>query len=149
VAALSDGAEWIQGFVDLHCPQAIRILDFAHAVEHAALLGQTVVPDDPTRLAPRLHRLKHVGPEPVLTALREQAAALAQPPPLVPEALTYLDKRAALMQSPALAAAGWSQGSGGMESADKLVVDARLKAAGMHWARRWRQSAAGLAQRRL
>jgi hypothetical protein len=31
VAAVSDGAEWIQGFVDLHCPQAVRILDFAHA----------------------------------------------------------------------------------------------------------------------
>ena len=36
VAAVSDGAEWIQGFVDLHCPQAVRILDFAHAAQRIA-----------------------------------------------------------------------------------------------------------------
>jgi hypothetical protein len=31
VCAVQDGAEWIQGFVDLHAKGAIRILDFAHA----------------------------------------------------------------------------------------------------------------------
>jgi len=28
IAAVSDGAEWEQGFFDFHCPQAERILDF-------------------------------------------------------------------------------------------------------------------------
>jgi hypothetical protein len=138
VAAVSDGAEWIQGFVDLHCPQATRILDFAHAAEHRALVGQAVAPEDPTWLAPRLPRLKHQGPQPLLAALQqqvEQVAALAQPPPEVSEALTYLDKRVTLMQYPAFAAAGWPMGSGSVESANKLVVEARLKGAGMHWAR--------------
>jgi hypothetical protein len=138
VAAVSDGAEWIQGFVDLHCPHALRILDFAHAAEHVALIGQSVAPDDPTWLAPHLHRLKHDGPTPVLADLHQQVdslAALAQPPPEVREALTYLDKRVALMQYPAFTAAGWPIGSGSVESANKLVVEARLKGAGMHWAR--------------
>jgi hypothetical protein len=31
VGAVQDRAEWIQGFVDLHRPDALRILDFAHA----------------------------------------------------------------------------------------------------------------------
>src|SRR6266852_5800758 len=31
VCAVQDGAEWIQGFVDVHRPDARRILDFAHA----------------------------------------------------------------------------------------------------------------------
>jgi hypothetical protein len=135
VAAVSDGAEWIQGFVDLHCPQATRILDFAHAAEHVALIGQAVAPDEPTWLAPRLHRLKHDGPESLLAELHEQAAAMAQPPPEVTEALTYLDKRVALLQYPGFAAAGWPIGSGCVESANKLVVEARLKGAGMQWAR--------------
>jgi hypothetical protein len=138
VAAVSDGAEWIQGFVDLHCPQATRILDFAHAAEHVALAGQAVAPADPTWLAPRLHRLKHEGPESLLAEFHQQldqTTALAQPPPEVTEALTYLDKRVALMQYPAFAAAGWPLGSGSVESANKLVVEARLKGAGMHWAR--------------
>src|SRR5262249_42670253 len=137
VAAVSDGAEWIQGFVDWHCPQAIRILDFAHAAEHVALIGQAVAPDDPTWLAPRLHRLKHTGPEPVLAELHQQVdqmAALAPPPLGVSEALTYLDKRVTLMEYPVFAAAGWPIGSGSVASAHKLSVEARLKGAGMHWA---------------
>jgi hypothetical protein len=138
VAAVSDGAEWIQGFVDLHCPQALRILDFAHAAEHVALIGQAVAPDEANWLAPRLQRLKHEGPAPLLAELHQhvdQAAALGPPPPEVGEALTYLDKRVALMQYPTFAAAGWPLGSGSVESANKLVVEARLKGAGMHGAR--------------
>jgi hypothetical protein len=34
VCAVTDGADWIQGFVDLHRPDAVRILDFPHAAEH-------------------------------------------------------------------------------------------------------------------
>lgn len=135
VASVSDGAEWIQGFVDLHCPQAVRILDFAHAAQRIALIGQTLAPDNPTWLAPRLHRLKHDGPEPLLAELREEVAALAQPPPEVAEALAYLEKRVVQLQYPAFQAAGWPIGSGIVESANKLVVEARLKGAGMHWAR--------------
>jgi len=30
VAVLSDGAKWIQGYIDFHAPNARRILDFPH-----------------------------------------------------------------------------------------------------------------------
>ena len=33
VCAVTDGAEWLQGFIDDHCPKALRILDFAPAAE--------------------------------------------------------------------------------------------------------------------
>lgn len=33
VCAVTDGAEWLQGFIDDQCPKALRILDFAHAAE--------------------------------------------------------------------------------------------------------------------
>lgn len=33
VAAVSDGAEWEQGFIDMHRPDAVRILDLPDAVE--------------------------------------------------------------------------------------------------------------------
>jgi hypothetical protein len=140
VVAVSDGAEWIQGVIDLHCPQAVRILDCAHAAQRIALLGQTVAPDDPGWLAPQLHRLKQAGPTPLLAELREQVEQLAAlraqpPPPEVSEALAYLDKRLALLQYPTFQAAGWPIGSGTVESANKLVVEARMKGAGMHWAR--------------
>lgn len=69
------------------------------------------------------------------------------------EALAYLDKRVGQMQYPTYQAAGGPSGSGIVESANKLVVEVRLKGAGMHWARPTvnpkRQSAADRAQRRL
>ena len=42
VCAVSDGAEWIQGFVDLHRPDAVRILDFPHALGYVAQAGHAV-----------------------------------------------------------------------------------------------------------
>lgn len=102
VVAGSDGAEWMQGVLALHCPQALRIRDVAHAAERVALIGHTVAPDDPGWLTPQLHRLKHEGPTPLLPALRQQveqvAAPQAQPPPEVDEALADLDKRVAHLQ---------------------------------------------------
>jgi hypothetical protein len=42
VCAVSNGAAWIQGFVDLHRPDAVRILDFPHALSYVAQAGQAV-----------------------------------------------------------------------------------------------------------
>ena len=39
------------------------------------------------------------------------------------------------MQYPTCLAQGWPMGSGAVESGNKVVVEARLKGAGMHWAR--------------
>jgi hypothetical protein len=51
------------------------------------------------------------------------------------EDLAYLEKREAHMQYPHYQHEGWSIGSGMVESANKLVVEARLKGAGMPWDR--------------
>ena len=53
--------------------------------------------------------------------------------PEVGKKLQYLSTRTAQMQYPTYQAAGWPIGSGMVESANKLVVEARLKGAGMHW----------------
>ena len=80
-----------------------------------------------------LHRLKHQGPERVLQHLAWLAARY--PSAAVQEKLIYLQKRAAHMQYPSYQQAGWPIGSGSVESANKLVVEARLKGAGMRWER--------------
>ena len=79
-----------------------------------------------------LHALKHQGPDGVLAELR----ALREAHPTVAEVAThvrYLDRRRAQLQYPVFQAAGWPIGSGSVESANKLVVEDRLKGAGMHW----------------
>lgn len=42
VAAVMDGADWLQQLADYHCPQAVRILDFAHAAQHIAAVAQAL-----------------------------------------------------------------------------------------------------------
>lgn len=138
VVAISDGAEWIQKFFDQHCTEAVRILDFPHAGEHLGALAQAVWGADTASvqawLTKQLHDLKHHGPAGVLTNVRELVSQHPEQPELLGH-LTYLEKRVAHMQYPAFQAAGWPIGDGAVESGNKLVVEARLKGSGMHWAR--------------
>lgn len=48
--------------------------------------------------------------------------------------MTSLEKREARMQYPHYQAAGWPIGSGIVESGNTVVMQARLKGAGLHWA---------------
>ena len=137
VVAITDGAVWEQGFIDYHRDDAARVLDFPHAAEYVAQVGGAVSGEgtDTTKewLREQLHTLKHEGPVDVLSELR----TLVQDHPELPalsESLTYLEKREAQMQYPLYLARGWPIGSGAVESGNKVVVEARLKGAGMHWA---------------
>ena len=42
VCAVQDGAQWLQGLVDYHRADAVRILDFAYAAEYINDIGQAV-----------------------------------------------------------------------------------------------------------
>ena len=145
VAAVMDGAEWEQGFIDEQRPEAVRILDCPHAVGYLAQAAQagygagTVAAT--TWLERQRHELRHGEPARVLDELRalraqvvsqtgdESAAATT-----ITTSLAYLEKRQAQIQYAAFAAAGYPIGSGATESANKVVIEARLKGAGMHWA---------------
>lgn len=137
VAALNDGAEWIVGFVQGHRADALRILDFAHAAQYIAEIGtlaqNAAVTLPPTWLAEQLHDLKHEGPAQVLKEV-QRLSELAPGEPMA-EKVAYLCKREGQMQYPHYQADGWPIGSGIAESGNKLVVQARLKGAGMHWER--------------
>jgi len=137
VRAVQDGAEWLQGLVDYHRADAVRILDFAHAASAVSDIGEAVraaggrLPA--TWLEGVLHGLKHQGPTRVLTHLERVTARY--PSEASQEKLSYLQKRETHMQYPTYQQAGWPIGSGSVESANKLVVEARLKGAGMRWGR--------------
>jgi len=77
------------------------------------------------------HLLKHRGPRPLLRLADGLGSEMAQPKG-VQEHLDYLRKRESLMHYPMFRHQGWPIGSGMVESANKNVVEARLKGAGMH-----------------
>lgn len=138
VGFVTDGSEWLQKFADHHRADAIRVLDFPHAGEHLAAVGQASLGEGSREaqdwLKVQLHVLKHHGPDPILAEVRRLVAALPESADAVTH-LAYLEKRTAHMQYPAFLAAGWPIGDGAVESGNKLVVEARLKGSGMHWAR--------------
>ena len=138
VCAVTDGADWLQQFIDMHRSDAVRILDFPHGASHVSLLLQALEKAGmtfPADLLQRsLHRLKHRGPGFLLRLGNRLPADLAELEG-VREHLGYLRKRETLMQYPTFRQHGWPIGSGMVESANKLVVEARLKGAGMHWER--------------
>lgn len=144
VAAVQDGAPWLQGFIELHRPDAVRILDWPHAVEHLRQLLETLFGADPPRCQRLLERLRRglweAGPEPLLGVLAgwERAAPerrLRPDQPSLATQVAYFRERRAQLDYPAFRAAGWPVGSGAVESGHKQVMQARMKRAGMRWAR--------------
>jgi hypothetical protein len=145
VCAVQDGAEWLQGLVDMLRPDAVRILDFPHAIEHLTAAAQPVLgsatPELKTWLDEQAHTLKHAadGARQVLSAVARLPIQRALDPTAATEArdrtVAYFTKRLAQVHYAAFQAAGYPIGSGSTESANKIVVEARLKGSGMHWAR--------------
>lgn len=137
LAGVMDGAEWLQSFLDIHVPDAVRILDFPHAAQRVSAIAEAArlagLPLPAEALERSLHLLKHRGPRPVLRWLRHVVHRLPANHS-AHEDLAYLTKREAQMHDPGSQVEGWPIGSGSVESANKLVVEARLKGSGMHWA---------------
>jgi len=98
VAAVMDGADWEQGFIDFHCLQAVRVLDFAHAAQHIHPIGEHLhgehTSESQAWLQERLHLLKYEGPD----ALLNEFETLQRKHPdiqVISSNLAYLKKRKA------------------------------------------------------
>jgi hypothetical protein len=144
VVALCDGAGWAQEFVDYHRPDAVRILDWGHAAGYLGAVASGCFADPALAAAWRAAQTRELlegDPDRVLGKLRGLQADLAAAPggaeaklAALATALHYLTARRDQIAYAAFRALGYPIGSGAVESANKLVVEARLKGAGMHWA---------------
>ncbi len=141
VVAVMDGSEWLQKFMDMQRPDAVRILDLPHALEHLATAAQARFGPGSAEASAWLSQqtavLRHGDPDLVLSALRVLPAGAADPATAQTASdatLAYLTKRRHQIDYASFQAKGYPIGSGMVESANKLVVEARLKGSGMHWA---------------
>jgi hypothetical protein len=141
VALVVDGADWEQTFGDAHCPEAVRILDFAHGAQRLGDLAEAVWGTQeagPAWAATQRAELREGTPETVLAAIRSLPLATAADPALATrvqqEVLGYLEPRVEQVRYAAFRAQGLPIGSGIVESANKHVVQARLSGAGRRWA---------------
>ena len=138
VCAVADGADYNQAVINHLCPSAERILDFFHAAEHLALplravYGEDTKPFD-ANFQQQRHELRDGDPDHVLATLSELAAQYPAHAEIINSTLGYFTKRRDQIDYASFRAAHWPIGSGAGEAAHKVVVEARLKQAGMRWA---------------
>jgi hypothetical protein len=142
VVAVNDGAAWIQRFLDYHCPQAVRIIDFAHAAGYVAQAGKAIWPEEGETFKGwfdnACHRLKHAPPEETVANLRllQPRAKTDEQVTQIDSALFYLQNRLEMLDYAHFRRRGYPIGSGSIESGHKVVVQRRMKGAGMRWAAR-------------
>jgi hypothetical protein len=140
VVTVNDGAEWIQNFVDYHCHDAVRILDFPHAQGYLADAGKVVYGEETDNFQAWFrecsHTLKHTGSQDILSNLEQfrQQVDQTQDREIIETSLAYLRKREPMINYPHFLKQGYPIGSGCVESAHKVVVQSRMKQAGMRWA---------------
>ena len=144
VCAVNDGADWEQKFIDYHRPDAVRILDFAHAAGKMAEPGRLIFGEDSTEFKEWFNKQKHslkLGKtKAVLRDIRElekraRGRGRVKKLKVIRGSVNYLEKRREMINYKEFQGLGYPIGSGCVESANKLVVESRLKQAGMRWAR--------------
>jgi hypothetical protein len=140
VVAVNDGAEWIQQFLDYHCPNATRIIDFSHAAGYLAKAGKAIYGEETKefkrwfRRARR--RLKQKPPQQTVAniALLRRKAESDEQRADIDCAYRYFEKRLPMVDYPHFQRRELPIGSGSVESSHKHVIHSRLKGAGMRWA---------------
>jgi hypothetical protein len=141
VVVLGDGADWIwhaaARFLHVGGAAYVEIVDLYHAWEHLWTVAKAVYGSGTEAAAawvgPLKRRLVEEGVQPVLAALAGLEPPSAEATEEVRKARGYFTEQAARMDYPTFIAQQLPIGSGVVESANKTVITAREKGAGMRW----------------
>lgn len=132
---LSDGAAWIRNMVDELFPDAQHILDFFHLCENVYTFAKALFNMDESKYVPWAKSIcAHLKASQYNLVLKELA-------PLKDKMATgcavnlygYISNNIRNIDYAAYEEKGYFIGSGAIESGNKLVLQDRLKRAGMRW----------------
>lgn len=137
VVLLIDGAEGLAHMGRLCFKDALQIVDFYHALEHAgevveALLGTKEHPEYKARLRRWAKRLLRNGVSGLITQSRQEARPRGRTA-TVEEALRYFVNNVPRMQYGTFRAQRLFIGSGVIEAGCKTLIGSRCKQSGMFW----------------
>jgi hypothetical protein len=136
VVLLIDGANGLENMGRQNFKDAVQIVDFYHALEHAGLVLVALLGKDHPEHKKRLSRwAKRLLKDKVQSLIEETRQECAGKPnaPAVEEALHYFVTNVSRMQYGTFRAAGYFIGSGVVEAGCKTVIGARCKQSGMFW----------------
>ena len=136
VVLLIDGASGLEHMGKLNFKEAVQIVDFYHAMEHAGQVLAVLIGKDHPDYKTRQHRWAKQLLKDKVGALieqsRQECAGKAQAP-AVEKALGYFVRNVNRMQYGSFRAKGYFIGSGVVEAGCKTVIGGRCKHSGMFW----------------
>jgi hypothetical protein len=136
VVVVSDGAPWIENTFAEMFKELTHILDWYHAVEHLWSCANSIYGKGSELAARWVKRYKELlwtgKVEELLIDLFAEAATARDQTPLL-ELHAYLRTRRHMIRYNEFRERGLFVGSGAIESANKYVIQSRLKRAGMRW----------------
>lgn len=144
VVSINDGAAWIWLIVAMCWTPCVEILDWWHVVQKLWLVAHKLLGEDQPLNVAWVERQKSAlwngRLRAVLAAIRPLCPRDQPLPDPVRQVVGYLFQHRRRLRYQEFRQAGYPIGSGCTESACKVVVQARLKQAGMRWSRRGAQT---------
>jgi hypothetical protein len=136
IIVISDGADWIANIVSQLLPGTIHILDWYHMTEHLWACAKKMFGELSPECAIWVEKYKTYfmedTPDIVIQNLELELLTAKNQTPLR-ELLTYFSPRKNNMRYKLFRSKGYYIGSGAIESANKYVIQERLKRPGMKW----------------
>jgi hypothetical protein len=137
VVCVSDGAVWIWNLMFMCFAYRVEILDWWHAVQHLWQIANACLPAERAKvwMNSQQQLLAHTHLRAVLAQVRLLCPRGVPLPHEVRQVIAYFCANRQRMRYARFRQAGYPIGSGTVESACKVVVQQRMKQAGMHWSR--------------
>jgi hypothetical protein len=133
---LTDGAVWIRNWALENYPNATHILDLFHASEHLSSYLKLYIPEFKLRIV-HFEKWKKTLCEQGVNPIIEEIRSHKHPSKAVQKEqenlLNYLITNAYRMDYPKYLSRGLCIGSGAIESAQRTILQERMKRAGQRW----------------
>ena len=140
LVSVNDGAAWIWAMIFMCFARCVQILDWWHAVQYLWVIAAPALGQGTPAAAEWVKQQKRLLAQSNLRQVLRNVRLLyprGQPlPEAVAKAVCYLFRQRWRMRYREFRLAGCPIGSGTVESACKVVVQQRMKQAGMRWSRK-------------
>lgn len=133
---IADGAKWIWNWADDFQSDAVQILDFFHAVEKLSMYAALEYEDNTKRkqwLDRQKQRLKNNGVTDIINELSGREARNGKSAKALTDVIGYYRNNSGRMQYKTYLEKGYLIGSGAIESANRNVIQQRMKLSGQRW----------------
>jgi hypothetical protein len=148
IICIGDGAKWIWNMFEELFPNCIKILDYYHFDENLYKYAKYVYQNDEIKIKKWTSKIKELAFEnrsdDIIKEIQKIDIDLSNKPSDIPNLLTYITEKKDLIRYGYFKEKNYIIGSGAIESGNKLVLQRRLKQAGMHWSSNGAQYIAAL-----